>query len=242
MKTLRPIPLDIKERAIYQKHLTGKAEKAKKEAEADSAHQKHHLSLREIAIDMIGDYLVSSHSAGSEQASVRMSPLLNPLYLSYSRKYGVAYQMKIRSRYNFSAHRYLTFNPRFGYNFKFKQFYITAPLRMTYNPKRNGYVEMKIANGNPITNSTILDDIKHDRRDTIDFSAMQLDYFNDNYLPQYDFFYCPAYSTAIERIHIYDGDITDFSMPEDYFLIKMDVVVSGSYAGDQSYQLFISYF
>ena len=176
MEQLRPVPLSQTEQRIIDRY--------------DMAHTSDTLTTdsvkrnrwKEIAWDIIGDHLVNSISTSNEQASVHLSPLINPLYLSYSHQRGLSYKIKIGAQYNFSAHRYLSLNPSVGYNFKFKEFYFTAPLRMTYNPKRNGYAEVVWANGNRITNSSVLDIIKDERRDTIDFSRLQLDYFTDNYL------------------------------------------------------------
>ena len=90
--------------------------------------------------------------------------------------------MRLRTRYTFSPHRYLTLNPTFGYNFKQHQFYFTAPLRMTYNPKRNGYAEIVWGNGNRISNSSVVDQIRREYGDTIDFSGLDIDKFTDNHV------------------------------------------------------------
>ena len=109
-----------------------------------------------------------------------MSPIINPMYVSYSHARGVRYKMRFRSQYNFSAHRYLTLNPTFGYTFKEHQFYFTAPLRMTYNPKRNGYTEVIFGNGNRISTSTVMDVINAAHQDTINFDNTDMDKFKDH--------------------------------------------------------------
>ena len=110
--------------------------------------------------DKVGENLISSQEASAGALSMRMSPLLNPLYLSYSKSKGVSYRIKFGLQYNFDPTHYLTLNPRFGYNFKQKQIYYTAPLRMTYAPKYNGYTEFTWANGNLINSATLQADIK----------------------------------------------------------------------------------
>lgn len=87
--------------------------------------------------------------------------------------------MDIGARYIFAPDRYITFTPRLGYNFKIKKFYFNAPLRYTFDAKRNGWVELTWANGNRITNSSVLEIIQEENRDTIDFSSLNLDYFDD---------------------------------------------------------------
>lgn len=90
--------------------------------------------------------------------------------------------MKINARYDFAYNKNISLNPSAGYNFKIKKMYINAPLRYTYNSKHNRWVELLWSNGNRITNSSILDIIKDERRDTLDFSSLSLDYFDDNML------------------------------------------------------------
>ena len=87
--------------------------------------------------------------------------------------------MDIGARYNFSPERFLTFSPRLGYNFKIKKFFFNTPLRYTFNSRRNGWVEISWANGNRIANSSVLDILRAENRDTIDFSTLNLDYFDD---------------------------------------------------------------
>ena len=129
--------------------------------------------------DIVDDYILSGQDASNDNASVTLSPLFNPLYLSYSHSHGLAYKMDIGARYIFAPDRYITFTPRLGYNFKIKKFYFNAPLRYTFDAKRNGWVELTWANGNRITNSSVLEIIQEENRDTIDFSSLNLDYFDD---------------------------------------------------------------
>ena len=88
--------------------------------------------------------------------------------------------MNLAFRYKFNEHRYLSLDPMFGYNFKQKQFYFTAPLRMIYNPKRNGYAQLTVGN-NRISNSTVLDQINHENGDTLSFDQEDADQFVDLY-------------------------------------------------------------
>jgi hypothetical protein len=125
---------------------------------------------------------VTSIRAKSENYYFKLSPILNPQYLSYSHSRGLSYKMKIGAKYYFNAHRYFEFDPNIGYNFKIKKLYFTAPLRFNYNPKRDGYVEVVYGNGNRITNSSVIDEIEDEHGDTISFSNRNLEYFDDNYM------------------------------------------------------------
>ena len=184
MDTLRPIPLSEKDRIIYARY--DEQKKASDEAAfADTVPQKKSL-LRKIFLDTIGDNLITPIAAESDKGFFKLSPLINPLQLSWSDRRGFRYKINLRSRYTFSQHRYLTFNPIFGYNFKFREFYFTMPLRMTYNPKRNGYAEIIYGNGNRISNGTVADAINKVHGDTIDFSGTGIDLFTDNYLKAFN--------------------------------------------------------
>jgi len=178
MDSLRPMPLPESDRQIYARY--DEANKADTIVK-DTVEEKTNL-LKKIFWDTIGETLVTPISAESEQAYLQLSPIINPLYLSYSDSKGFSYKMRLRSQYSFSAHRYLTLDPTFGYNFKIKQFYYDIPLRMTYNPKRNGYAEVIFANGNRISNSTVEEEIKRTYGDTLDFSNREANKFKNTYI------------------------------------------------------------
>jgi hypothetical protein len=133
--------------------------------------------------DIVGDNLVTPLAAETKDkgAEFHLSPIINPLNVRYSGSKGISYKMNLYLQYKFNEHRYLTFDPMFGYNFKQKQFYFNAPLRMTYNPKRNGYAQITVGN-NRISNSTVLDQINHENGDTIKFKQKDADQFLDNYV------------------------------------------------------------
>lgn len=177
MDSLRTTPLGKLENEIYAHY---QAMRSKTDSIGQDTVKRS--KWKEWAVDVIGDQLISSMSLNAGGASIKASPLFNPLYLSYSQSRGLAYKMKISMQYAWNAHRYLTFTPRLGYNFKIKQFYFTAPLRMTYNPKRDGYAEVTWANGNRITNSSVIDKINNRSQAATDEQLSELQYFNDNNL------------------------------------------------------------
>lgn len=157
MKTLRPTLLTLSEAGIYEHHEIIE-KKNQEEEKVDTTPQKRNIA--DLFWDKIGYNLINSTHAGSGPASMHISPLLNPLYFSYSGSRGFAYKLDLGLQYNFNQHRYLTFNPRLGYNFKISQFFFNAPLRMTYNPKRNGYAEFTWANGNRTNHASLVEDIE----------------------------------------------------------------------------------
>ncbi len=173
--SVRPDPLERIEESIYREHIQENI--AKDSAQATVVKRKNKMLKK--TWDIVDDYILSGQDASNDNASVTLSPLFNPLYLSYSHSHGLAYKMDIGARYIFAPDRYITFTPRLGYNFKIKKFYFNASLRYTFDAKRNGWVELTWANGNRITNSSVLEIIQEENRDTIDFSSLNLDYFDD---------------------------------------------------------------
>ena len=158
MASLRPHVLRKQEMMLYQ-HYDSLRMQPDSVATDTTAVVKSN-KMKEILWDVIGDNLVNSTHANAGAFSMNISPILNPLYFGYSRSRGFSYRLKFGLQYTWNSHRYLTFNPNFGYNFKQRQFYYTAPLRMTYNPKRNGYAEISWANGNRITSGNLVEDIQ----------------------------------------------------------------------------------
>lgn len=174
MDSLRPVPLTADEALAY-------ADRFGDGDGNDTVQQeKSRLSqMADKAWNFLGDNLLGSIGAANGNASVSMSPLLNPLYLSYSHSRGLAYKVRIGAHLDTGANSELALRPTVGYNFKISQFYYESPLRYTYDRRRDNYVELTWANGNRIANSSVLDVLRDERRDTVDFSALNLDYFND---------------------------------------------------------------
>ncbi len=138
--------------------------------------------FRDAAWNFVGDYLLSSRHTELSKLRISMSPLFNPLHLGYNHSNGLSYKMNIGTYYTFMNSSTLSFDLKLGYNFKHKQFFFTAPLRYTFKPHKHGWVEMTFANGNRISDSKMLELIKDASRDTLDFEALNLNYFDDKML------------------------------------------------------------
>ena len=138
MNKLRPIQLTATERGLYDQYF----------GNTDSITSTSHNSN---TWETIGSHIFNSHGTGTDKASVRLSPLLNPLYFSYSGSRGLSYHLRMGSTLKFNDNKFITFLPRFGYNFKIKQFFFQTPLRYTFDNKHEGWVESNVANGNRIT-------------------------------------------------------------------------------------------
>ena len=183
MDSLRPMPLEDFERDIYNSY-----NQEIKDKERDSADVKNE-KFGEKALNAIDDNLLSTLRFASAHSYLKLSPLINPLELSYSNSRGLAYRIKLDAKHYFSDKQSISINPRFGYNFKIDKFFYKLPLRYYINEKKESWIELLLENGNRITNSSVLDMIKDSSRDTIDFSGLGLDYFDDKQMKLHGNFY-----------------------------------------------------
>ena len=184
MDSIRPVPLNRIDKKIYDTydHEQAVADSvAAANAAVDTVPHKPNL-WKKIFWDTIGETLVTPIDAESENASLRVYPIINPLYADYSPSKGFRYKMKMRTTFRFSDHRYLNIEPTIGYNFKQRQLYFNIPIRMVYNPKRNGYAEILYGNGNRIYNGTVIEVINKAHQDSLDFTDTHMDEFKDNFL------------------------------------------------------------
>ena len=181
MDSIRPIPLTESDRRIYETQELQETQNEAEEIKEDTLTEEKSHRWRDFWWHTVGDNLVTPLSTESENAEFYLTPIINPLYVRYSGSRGFSYKMRLYTKFVFSPHRYLNFEPTFGYNFKQRQFYFTAPLRMTYNPKRNGYAEIVYGHGDRISNSTVMDKIREEFGDTINFDNTEADKFRDNY-------------------------------------------------------------
>ena len=178
MDSIRPIPLSETDKQIYHEY-DKLHQPDSTQQQADNVPQKK--TFKQF-LWQTGDNLVTPIAAEAGRFDFYLTPIINPLYLRYSKSKGISYKMRLYTTVSFNQYRYLTFEPTLGYNFKLKQFFFELPLRMTYNPKRNGYAEIEYGNDNRISNSTVADIINHEHGDTLNFDNTDIDMFNDNYL------------------------------------------------------------
>ena len=183
MDSLRPMPLEDFERDIYNSY-----NQEIKDNERDSADVKNE-KFGEKALNAIDDNLLSTLRFSSAHSYLKLSPLINPLELSFSNSRVLAYRIKLDAKHYFSDKQSISINPRLGYNFKIDKFFYKLPLRYYINEKKESWIELLLENGNRITNSSVLDMIKHSSRDTIDFSGLGLDYFDDKQMKLHGNFY-----------------------------------------------------
>ena len=222
MDSLRPVPLAESDKRIYEA-LAQRQREAEEAAAADTTEHKVN-KWKHFWWDIVGDNLVTPLAAESKDkgAEFRLSPIINPLNVRYSGSKGISYKMNLSFQYKFNEHRYLSLEPMFGYNFKQRQFYFTAPLRMTYNPKRNGYAEIVWGNGNRISNSSVLDQINHEHGDSLSFNEPDADKFKDTYVKLtnnimlYEWFDLETRLVYHQRTAVNKGLMIKYNMPTRY--------------------------
>lgn len=133
-------------------------------------------------VSSLGDYFlekISGNFGTNAQGNYKISPLMNPLSLSYSNSKGLTYKLRLYGGYRFSEKSDINVTVKAGYSFKQKQFYTSIPVKMNIN--KTFSVETEFGIGNRITNSEILDKIKDEKYDSIKWDKMNLDYFKDLY-------------------------------------------------------------
>ena len=219
MDSLRPIPLTGQETYILKEY----ADRHKPDTvvvEADTLPRKFNF-VKDVLQNAIGDNLISSIRFRSEHAYMKISPILNPQYISYSSSHGLAYKIKLGAEYYFNAHRYFEFNPWIGYNFKYQKMYFTLPLYFYYNPKRNGLVQVIYGNGNRISNGHITDDIREETGDSVELKE-NLHLFDDNFLTVsnnvvvFDWLEINSGFTYHQRKAYHPEEMRMYGKPEEY--------------------------
>lgn len=174
MAMVRPDSLTIHEKLAY-----GHVYKDSEPEDSSKTDTPRQHNIFHDALSSFNDVFIHSIRLNNEKASLRLSPILDPGALSYSKRKGLSYRMKLRSYWTLDNGREWSVNARLGYNFKQRQFFYTAPLRYTFNEKRDGYVEMLFANGNRISNSIIYERMKKEAaRDSMDIADLNLEYYN----------------------------------------------------------------
>ena len=113
----------------------------------------------QVFFGQLGDVLLSSHTVDfSRFGSVRSSPLINPLLLSYSPSNGFSYRQEFKYNRLFRNDRLLRVVPKIGYNFTRKEFYWSVNSDFYYWPQKRASLHVAFGNGNRIYSSDVLDD------------------------------------------------------------------------------------
>ncbi len=135
--------------------------------------------------DIIGNNLLNDIHARTtnDKGYMSIAPVLNPLYFGYSQRKGVYYKVDVKAGYTFNTNSDLYGRLNMGYSFKQNQLFYNIPITYTFNKERFGFIKLEFSNGNRITDSRVLDNIKETvHRDTVNWASMNLDFFKDTEL------------------------------------------------------------
>lgn len=178
MAAVRPEPLDTIDTHIYNVY---NAERTQADTLSHTAGNKKKALLWDVVGRNLLDRIKSRFGKHGE-GSFKISPIMNPLYLGYSPRKGITYRFDLSGNYYFTTNSDISLRFKGGYSFKQRQFYFTLPVRYDYDLRHNGYVQVEVGNGNRISSSTVLDQLKAERSDTIDWNKMDIDYFKDMFV------------------------------------------------------------
>lgn len=101
MAKVRPIELNQDEADIYRKFY----EKRKQITDSLNNNIPEKNFAKDILWDVIGDNVLNRISQGfgkQNQGYFRISPILNPLYMGYSKRKGIVYKFDLKGGYRFT--------------------------------------------------------------------------------------------------------------------------------------------
>ena len=170
INTHRPKPLSLSDSLLYIRK--GVFEGEKKSAD-------------DVTTDIlwsIGDGMISSHTFDWEGGDIKMSPIINPSYISYSSSRGLSYKMKLKLRNKLGQGRLFSFTPTGGYNFKQKTFYWDVDSRLLFDPLHMGSISVDAGADNRTYSSVIVDRIENSAAGSLVFDNLDIHYFKHFYL------------------------------------------------------------
>lgn len=176
----RPYPLSADEQAIYDR--------------ADSLAAVSHAAAREprrrILSPLVENILLDSHKWKlGRSGRLDVPAVITPSMYQWSKSKGFYIQTSINMDWQFREKVFFQAIPRFGYNFRQRQFYWCAPLTLYLSQERNVAVRFEAGNGNHIYSADQADEIR-DRLSGIShydslmqvFDAYDFRYYKDFYL------------------------------------------------------------
>lgn len=156
MAKVRPDTLPELEQEIYRRKLTRDVE-AEMRAATDSAHKKGRW-VKDVLWDVVGDNMlnrIKTNFGQNGQGYIRVNPVMNPLYMSYSSRKGFTYKFDLHMSYQLTGNSEIFGRIRGGYAFKLRQFYFRLPIFYYFDRRNNRYLKFEVGNGNRIQSHTI---------------------------------------------------------------------------------------
>ena len=127
----------------------------------------------------LGDGAVSSHSLSWGNSDLKLSPIINPSYLSYSSSRGLAYKFSLNFISRLSSQNTLEIKPEVGYNFKRKELYWSVKGKLSFAPLRRAAFSFDVGRESSIYSSDMLDVINGTALDSLDLESMSFPYYRD---------------------------------------------------------------
>lgn len=191
IRSIRPDTLSAEQAALYAEQDSVRA--LRQRLRAQHAHLPQKKPLKDILWETVGENLIHrirGNFGKDDKGFYKLSPIINPLYIGYSKRRGLNYRFVVRMGYDFSDNSDIYTRMKFGYSFKLRQLLRDIPITYTFDRRNNGFVRFRWTGGELVTNSTIVDMLKEERGDTIDWDKMNLNYFKHYKLEltaRYDF-------------------------------------------------------
>lgn len=127
----------------------------------------------------VGDEAISSHTLVWGDSDLKLMPLINPSYLSYSSNRGLSYKLAVNLRTSFSSRCKLTVKPVLGYNFKYKEAYWNVRSVFSFAPMKRAAFTADVGRGQSGYSSEVIDYIKNSSLDSLHFDRLPIVYYRD---------------------------------------------------------------
>lgn len=174
---VRPMPLTSHEQYVFDRYYAQRVTDSVQDGHGGMSKAARQL-WRTVGRNMI--QRTRQKFGARDQGQFRVSPILNPLYFSYSSRRGLTYKLDVRGSYAFNDHQKLDLRFKLGYAFKQRQFYFDFPFTFYLDSRHDAYVRTEWSSGRQVTSSEVVDAVKNERGDSIDWDRLNLQYFRDH--------------------------------------------------------------
>lgn len=177
LDSIRPLPLTPDETAIYAEY-----DSLRRQNAADTTKVDDNNFWKDFLWEVVGENLlrrIKGHF-GNDHGYYRISPIINPFYLSYSHRKGLTYRITARLGYTFDENRSLNARLKAGYSFKLNHPYFDLPVTYTFDERNQGFIRFYWRRGELQTTSSVLDHLKEKYGETFDWDTLDLDYFKQS--------------------------------------------------------------
>ena len=127
----------------------------------------------------VGSGAVGSHTLAWGDSDLRISPLINPSYLSYSSSKGLSYKLAMNLRAPLSDKCGVEVKPIVGYNFKYGEPYWNVRGVLSFAPMKRAAFTVDVGRGSSLYSSEVLDYIKGNSYDSLRFDKLPIVYYRD---------------------------------------------------------------